>query len=525
MAGITRLRWGFFIVVVAGAFLLRVHDVSRIFLWLDETDFFNLHVWGSHPQSLVEFAKGTKDTTTNTMGWPAIIWLSCRLFGPTLVVARAGAVLAGTASVVLVFVLSYRLVPVTLGAARFTPAIIAAALTAVVIPQIEFSQRTYPYGGITLAATALLLAHLEVFGALADGLAGEMPRLMALYTLAGVFALFVHPSLALLVAVSMAFLMARAAREFISRRSAKPGARIGFLKPALLSISILAIAALLNAKNPRLGHRIYLPEYYLPRSLHSIPTLAGLSYDLFTYNLNLFYNSSLYWPRLINGALLPLVLLCISGWALALAGKFGTQARQLALVGLAVTGTLAALSTVGVFPFGGVRQTLMLSPFLFAFTGLGGSFLSRRRATRVIGGLAAIAYLTAWAINLPRFYDERVSVFNADDIVQAWRQNGELPVYTRGSEWELQYVMRNHPEIEIHTLAPFPRAPYLLVATHWPPLENQTFYFGYAQSLKRDGFQATLVMAKPAYHLDSLTYRASLYYPPNSFWVYKITGP
>lgn len=517
-----RSRWGLLGLLIAGAFLLRVHDLSRIFLWLDETDFFNPHVWGPHPQSLLDFAVGTKDSTTNTMGWPAIIWMNCRLFGATLTVARAGAPIAGTAAVILVFLLVYRLLSGS--QIRFATAILAGALTAIAIPQIEFSQRTYPYGAITLASAALLLAHLAVFQTLA-GNAGQLPRRMALYTFAAVFALFIHPSLVLLVAISMAFLFFRALRDLLWRKIPENAQAKGFLKSALAVVPILCIAAILNAKNPRLGHRIYLPEYYQRRSLHAIPNLVGLAYDLIAYNLNLFYNSSLYWPRLVNWALMPLILLCLTGWILALAGKFGAQARQLAQLGLAVTGTLAVLSMAGIFPFGGVRQTLLLSPMLFAFTALAGTLLRRHRVTLVLGSLVAVAYLAAWAINLPRFYQERVAVFTADDIVRAWHQNGELPVYTRGSEWELQYVMRNHPEIEVRTLAPFPKAPYLLVATHWPPLENQTFYFGYSQSLARDGYHADLVMTKPAFHLDSLTYRASLYYPPNSFWVYKITAP
>jgi hypothetical protein len=519
MPAVSRWRWGLLIALAAAAFLLRVHDLSRIFLWLDETDFFNPHVWGPHPQSLLDFAEGTKDSTTNTMGWPGIIWINCRLFAATLAVARAGAAVAGTAAVVLVFVLVYRLFSGTLEVVRFVPAMLAAALTAIAIPQIEFSQRTYPYGAITLASTALLLAHLEVFRSLTAGVSCQLPRLMTYYALtyytsAGVFALFIHPSLVLLVGASAAFLAVQALRV----------RNIGFFKAALVAAPILCVAALLNAKNPRLGHRVYLPEYYQRRSFQAIANIAGLSYDLLAYNLNLFYNSSLYWPRAINWALMPLVLLCASGWVLAIAGKFGAQARQLAQLGLAVIVMLALLSTVGIFPFGGVRQTLLLSPFLFAFTGLAAWFLCRQPAARVIVGLAGTAYLAAWAFNLPRFYEERVAVFGADDIVRAWHQNGELPVYTRGSEWELQYVMRNHPEIEVRTLAPFPKAPYLLVATHWPPLENQTFYFGYSQSLAKDGYHAALVMSKPAFHLDSLTYRASLYYPPNSFWVYKITG-
>jgi hypothetical protein len=525
-----KMRWTLLVVVVAGAFLLRVHEISRIFLWLDETDFFNDRLYGAHPQSLLDFARWTRDYTTNTVGWPAVIWMSCRLFGPTLGVARAGAAIAGTAAVALVFLLVYRLLPVTFGSRRFVPAILAATLTAISIPQIEFSQRTFPYGATTFGAMALIAAHLEVFRALAGGLFGQLRRLVALYTAAGVLAVTIHPSLAVLVAVSTAFLIAQGSREFLRRQSAGPG-RLEVLKTALVAGPILGGAALLNAKSPKLGYRTYLPQYYhqvsfhsIPSLIHPIPQLAGHAYDLVTYHLNLFYNATLYWPEKMNWALLPLVLLCLSGWAFAGAGKFGAEARQLAQLGLAVTGSLAVLSTRALFPFGGVRQTLLLSPFLFAFAGLGGYLLSRHKATRILGGVAGVVYLAAWAFNLPRFYEERVSVYNADDIVRAWRQNGELPVYTRGSEWELEYVMRNHPEIEVRTLAPFPKPPYLLVATHWPPLENQTIYYGYAQSLKKDGLGATLVAAKPAFHLDSLVARTSLYFPPNSFWVYKITA-
>jgi hypothetical protein len=195
----------------------------------------------------------------------------------------------------------------------------------------------------------------------------------------------------------------------------------------------------------------------------------------------------------------------------------------LAQLGLALAGLLAVLSIVGIFPFGGVRQTLLLSPFLLAFTGLGAYALRGRRATRFLGTLAAAAYLAAWAYNLPRFYQERVSAYTAEDIAQVWRQNGELKIFTRAADRELQYMMRHHPEIEIRDLEPFPKPPYLLLAPHWPPLENKTFYFGFVEHLAQEGSKATLIMATPPVHLDSLQYRTSLYYPPNCAWVYKIT--
>jgi hypothetical protein len=344
---------------------------------------------------------------------------------------------------------------------------------------------------------------------------------VGLYTLAGVFALFVHPSLILLLAVSAAFLVVTAAREFLWRQSERRGA---FIKTVLAAGLVLGCAALVNAKNPKYGHRIYLPQYYHPLSWHSIPVLAGHAYDVFTYHLNLFYNHSLYWPEQVNWVLLPLVVVCLFGWWLVGSGKLGTQARQLAQLGLALIGTLAILSVVGIFPFGGVRQTLLLGPFLLTFAGLGAYALRRHRVTRILAIVAATAYLGAWAFNLPRFYNERVSAYDDEDLAQVWRQNGELKVFTRAADRELKYMMRHHPEIEISDLEPFPKPPYLLMATHWEPLENKTFYYGFVDHLKQEGAEATLVMKSPLVHLDSLQYRTSIYYPPNCVWVYKVTA-
>ena len=64
-------QWVFFAAVVAAAFLLRVHDLSRIFLWLDETDLFNESIYGNHHRSLRDFAFGTRNGTTQSWGPPS----------------------------------------------------------------------------------------------------------------------------------------------------------------------------------------------------------------------------------------------------------------------------------------------------------------------------------------------------------------------------------------------------------------------------------------------------------------------
>src|SRR6516225_5613165 len=92
-------RWLLLAAVVAGAAALRSHHLADVFLWIDETDFFSDKIFGNPPQPFLQYAIGTRDATTNTWGWPAILWLVCHLFGATLKIVRTPAAIAGTAMV------------------------------------------------------------------------------------------------------------------------------------------------------------------------------------------------------------------------------------------------------------------------------------------------------------------------------------------------------------------------------------------------------------------------------------------
>jgi hypothetical protein len=530
MRKLTPWQWALLVLVIAGAFLLRWHDFSRIFLWIDDTDFFNENLYGSHPRSLLDYALTTRNATTNTWGWPAILWMACHLFGATLEVARGCSLAAGTGAVAAVFLLVYRLVPEEARGSRFAPAIAAAALTAISIPQMEFSQRLFPYTVVPLAASLLIYAHLGLFHALTGPLTGfptgnvGLLRPVGYYTIAGALAACAHPSLNLLLAASVLLLGVHAAPAL---RLRQPAERIRFFRAAAPAALVLLAVIASNAKNPRFGYRVYLTGYYHSLSLGSIPKFIAHGYDLLTYHLNLFYNSALYWPERWNWALLPLVLLCLWGWWRASSGRFGSEARELGRFALLAISIPAALSFAGMFPFGGVRQTLILSPFLLAFTALGFYSLFARPATLALAAVLAAGYLAAWAYNLPRFYAERVSAYNAEDILQAWRAAGQPSIiYSRGSERELQYTMRGHPEIHIRSLDRYETPPYLLASAHWAPLETNSMFMGYAEDLRQAGYRATLVMEKPPVYLPNLEkYRTCLYYPPNGLWIYKVTAP
>lgn len=522
MRNLTRWQWASLAFVLLAAFVLRAYDLSRIFIWLDETDFFNEYIYASHPKALIDFAVTTKNATTNTWGWPAVIWMTCRVFGRTIGVARAPSVLVGTAAVFLLFLLVYQVMPEALSRKRFVPAIFAAALTAIAMPQMEFSQRTYPYCATPAMAAAILLAHLNLLRALRakPGDPG-LRRAAILYTLAGAAALCIHVSLAVLIAASVALLLPSAAHGFARRTPQQRRSMAGLAGGMAFTF---LIAGLLNAKNPKFGYRVYLERYYHHLSPPSLGKLLLHAYDLAAYHLNLFYNPALYWPESANWAILPLLLLCVLGWCLAAAGAFGPRARHLAFLAMLAVALPAGLSLARMFPFGGVRQTLFLSPFLLAFTALGFYALWVRPAARVVACLAAAFYLGLWGTNLPRFYRERVAPYSAQDLVDLWRQNDGIQVYVRGgNEREIEYTLRQHPEIPLDSLPRFSKPPYLLITTHYR-IDNPIWYAGYLDYLRQSHYQASLIAYRPPAHPESEEYRTCLYFPPNGLWVYKVTA-
>lgn len=515
-------RWGMLAAIVLSGLLLRAHHLSRIFLWLDETDMFNEYVYSDHHKSLVDFALSTRDATTVTWGWPGVIWIVSRFFGPTIQTARIPTVLVSAAGILVLFFLVYRLLPRNFRGDPFWPAIFAALFACVSIIQLEYAQRTYPYGATPCLAAAILLAHFQVLRAASGGwkYSPKLFRAVALYTVVASIALCIHASLALLPAISVAFLCVNAVGDLF--RQPWPE-RWKVLRLALGAGAILGCAALLNAKNPKYGFRVYLANYYAAPSLRSIPKLLLHAYDLAVYHLNLFYNPALYWPERLNVVLLPLVLLCILGWSFAVLGKFGPHVRHFAFLGLAAVIAPAFLSVVKMFPFGGVRQSLFLSPFLLAFTALGFYALRARLITRILAMGIASGYLVLWAVNLPAFYQQRQARYTPDELVSAWKQNGSLPVYARECERELRYELRQHPEIQIATLPLESKPPYLLIGTHnW--IGDGRWYGGFPEYLQRSGYRADLVKEAPAWHPEIRWHSQSLYFPPNGLWIYKVTG-
>ena len=515
-------RWALLAVVVLGGLWLRIHDLSRVFLWLDETDMFNEYVYGGHHKSLVDFALYSRRATTITWGWPGIVWVVSRTFGSTIAAARMPTVFMSAAGVLALFGLVFYLLPRDLPGNRFWPAIFAASLAAVSITQLELSQRTFPYGAVPCMAAAILLAHFHLLRAAAPEWKydARVGRAIVLYATVCSVTLCLHSSPALLIAVSVSFLGWSAARGLLRQPRNQ---RWKLMRLAICAGLIMAVAAVSNAKNPRYGYRPYIANYYGSLSAAAIPKTLAHAYDLATYHLNLFYNHALYWPESLNAFLLPLVALTVVGWGLAASGRFGRLARSFALLGTVAMAVPAMLSLVRIYPFGGVRQTLFLNPFLLSFAALGFYSLRGRWVTRLLGIALAAGYLVGWGANLPAFYRERHAAYSQQELVDTLKENGSLPIYAWGSERELRYELRGHPEIQIQTLPQESTPPYLLICTHnW--VGDDYWFRGYAEFLRRTGFKARLVKENPSWNRDSLGHSGSLYFPPNGLWIYKVTA-
>jgi len=522
----TRVRWVVLSILVLGALLLRLHGISHVFLWEDETDIFNAHLFYNPPQPLLDFAWATQKYTTYNWGWPAIIWLACRAFGATIGVARTPSVVAGCLAVLLVFLLTCRVLPVNFGVRPLFPAIFAATLAAITVPQMEFSQRVYPYEATACMAAGLLLAHMAIRRAFVAGKVRDrrFHGAVAAYVATGSLAMIIHASLVLPFAISAGFLAIPAIGAF---QRAAPSDRRRLLLFASAAALVFLGVAFFTQRNPQSGYRAYLAPYYGPSNLRAIPTLLAHAYDMAAYHLNLFYNSSLYWPLRVNLILLPLVALCLLGWGLSFSGRYGENAGHMARLALGAVAICALLSTskIRMFPFGGVRQTMFLSPLLFLFTALGVWALRANRVTRIVGGMAAALYLAAWAYNLPSFYGDRRAVYDRADLVKVWQENGRLPFHPWIDESETRYLLRRDPEIPIQQWSYAglpPRTSSYLLLTRWAPLDYTPLFPDILKHYQENGQSVSLLLERRPKHPDDPSCHQCIYAPPNGLWIYKI---
>jgi len=314
-------------------------------------------------------------------------------------------------------------------------------------------------------------------------------------------------------------------RGFLKLNHQHQGTIIGISALAVLSVFLAWVGNAIHLSQS--GYRPYLAAYYHRLDFGAVWFLLTRSYDILTYYLNLFYNGNLYWPRHLNPVLLPLVGLCIFGWIYAALGKFGRVAKHLSLLAVICLFLTAVLSLLKKYPFGGVRQTVFMTPFLYSFTAMGFYTLVRPSKLRPIGVVLAVAYVILWTINLPHFYQERVIPFDSKELLSVWEESGKLKIYTLGGAKDsIRYRMGMRLPVEIQNLPfPFPNdPPFLIVSTH-SAIEDDFWRRrpGLREEIKRSGYTTTLVVERIPKYPVRPEYIQSLYWPPNGLWIYKIS--
>jgi hypothetical protein len=140
--------------------------------------------------------------------------------------------------------------------------------------------------------------------------------------------------------------------------------------------------------------------------------LITRTYDLFNYHTSLVFNKNLYLPLEWNWISLPFVLAVIGAIGL----YFSRKRKQSCGILAALFGILAAfvLGNILLFvPYGGVRNTLFVAPVIWLAYGAVvvqyQNAIKNRRLRILSGSVFVLLALVPFLCSLPRFYSERVA--------------------------------------------------------------------------------------------------------------------
>ena len=98
------------ILILLAGLALRIIALGDIFLWNDETDNFDEQIFKHMTTSLRRYAATESQELTLGPAWSLIIAITCKVFGGVVMVGRMPSVFFGSAAILAIFYLVYRLV-------------------------------------------------------------------------------------------------------------------------------------------------------------------------------------------------------------------------------------------------------------------------------------------------------------------------------------------------------------------------------------------------------------------------------
>ncbi len=456
--------WTVLALILAAGVVTRFLFLDQVYLWIDETSTLQGGLWADYGPGLRGFLRGlwrlprgVYRTETANGTWVAAVYAICRTVGsPTLWWARLPSAVAGVLLLAILFILTRRV------SGSSAAGLFAAGAAAVSIVQIHYAQQAFSYGPAVLAGALVIWAAVAWVGSLDDKgpSSGHLPRGF-LFFIAVIVAAALHnctlPVIAACLGVIGGSVLWKWSRKDIDRSAAVRNLA------SLLQVGLMVVLCVTFFVLPKMheGFRGYLAPYYAPTEWREassttdmIPAISGFlfrrSYDLVSYSLNTVYNYKWYQPLGLNAlAVLPAILAL---FGLVCLWRRGGRGRTFAIIALA-SGVLVAIGALSRrYPFGGVRQCLPLTVFVYASAGMGAAAVYREFKPAGVG--LAVAWIAVWLIALPSFYAQRRSPCDTASLLEHLRLSGTRRLAAADPmgcpERDIfKYYLRDHPEIAV----------------------------------------------------------------------------
>jgi len=345
------------------------------------------------------------------------------------------------------------------------------------------------------------------------------------------------------------------------RRLGRASSMLGIY--GLLNLPFVNLFFLTNKLN--VGFRPYLWHYYPGRAFDA-GTIGAWTYyyvvqvyDFLNYHFGLIYDSTIYRPLAWNWAFAPLLLLFLLGlgalfFPFRCTREWVRSARRMAVLFLVFLVVLILGNLLYLVPLGGVRNTICLAPVLWlsygtAVVGFWRWVDGGRRISKLPAGLLVVAPLVLLAFSWKGLYSDRVSNLDLVVLERAIEESrADTVVMPQASYWPFLQVLQAHPdfvrkyppggkvrfhsfeEMEDENWGNYPRpVPGEKILALDLNLSADCRYEGKGitidhPSLKElcgPDWEIIPIVERPGPHVG-VEYHQSIYYPPNSFYLYRL---
>lgn len=307
--------------------------------------------------------------------------------------------------------------------------------------------------------------------------------------------------------------------------------------------------------------RHYYSAYYPPLGLLASEgeSLVGWgvyfltrTYDLFNYHLSLVFDPRFYQPLEWNWFSLPFLLAAAGAAILYFPGRRG-RSRGIISALICLLIVFLAANLLRLVPYGGLRNTLFIAPAIWLSYGViveqYQKVINRRWLRVPVVMILIVLPLLPFLFSLPGFYSDRVSAVDLarlEELIEEYRP--DTLIMAEATYDPFRMILQRHPEFQSRVLerngvnltsffefsdSRWGRYPLPVPGKNVLALD---FYLSYNSRCEGPGITNDhpdlTALAGPGWIIEPLieqpgkncTVRQhqSIYYPPNSFYVYRL---